>query len=346
MRETVGRVNLKWGELTFAYTKTDGHLRYDFQDGAWSDGEVVDDDTITLNISATCLHYGQEAFEGLKVYEAKDGRIITFRPDENGKRMEHTAERLMMAKFPADRFVDAVDKLVRINVRFVPPYGSGAALYIRPLLIGTSAIIGVKPSIDYTFLMFATPVGPYFKHGLKPVRLKAELEYDRAAPNGVGHAKAGGNYAAGMLPGARAKAAGFDECLYLDAKEKKYVDESGATNFFGITKDGTYITPDSTSILPSITNKSLMQLAKDMGIKVERRPIHIDELPELAEAGCVGTAAVITPVGEIEIGGKSIKYGTPGETGPVTKKLYDRLTGIQYGDLEDTHGWVREIKID
>jgi branched-chain amino acid aminotransferase len=326
--------------------KTDGHLRYEFRDGKWNDGEVVEEDTITLSISATCLHYGQECFEGLKVFEAKDGRAIAFRPDENGKRMEQTAERLMMAKFPAETFVDAVSKLVRINQRFIPPHGSGAALYIRPLLIGTSALIGVKPSTDYEFLMFATPVGPYFKHGLKPIRLKAELEYDRAAPNGVGHAKAGGNYAAGMLPGSRAKAAGFDECLYLDAKEKKYVDESGATNFFGITKDGTYVTPKSSSILPSITNKSLMQVAEDLGMKVERRPIHIEELFEFAETGCVGTAAVITPVGEIELGGKTIKYGTPGEIGPVSKKLYDRLTGIQYGDLDDPHGWVHEINLD
>lgn len=346
MRNTVEKADLNWGELTFAYMKTDGHLRYEFHDGKWDDGVVVEDDTITLNISATCLHYGQEAFEGLKVFESKDGRAIAFRPDENGKRMENTAERIMMAKFPVEEFVKCVDKVTRINRRFIPPYGSGAALYIRPLLIGTSAIIGVKPSKDYTFLMFATPVGPYFKHGLKPIRLKAELEYDRAAPRGVGNAKAGGNYAAGMLPGSRAKAAGFDECLYLDSKENQYVDESGATNFFGITTDGVYVTPKSESILPSITNRSLMQVVEDMGMKVERRPVHIDELPEFAEVGCVGTAAVITPVEEIALGDKIIKYGTPGEIGPISKKLYDQLTGIQYGDLPDPYGWVREISLD
>ncbi len=345
MKETVERANLNWSELSFAYVKTDGHLRYDFVDGQWDDGAVVEEDTIALNISATCLHYGQECFEGLKVFEAKDGRVLSFRPEENGMRMGRTADRIMMASLPVEAFVDAVEKVTRINQRFIPPYGSGAALYIRPLLIGTSGIIGVKPSADYTFLMFATPVGPYFKHGLKPIRLKVEFEFDRAAPHGVGHAKAGGNYAASMLPGARAKAEGFDECLYLDAREKKYVDESGATNFFGITRDGTYVTPKSDSILPSITNKSLMQLAEDLGMKVERRPVHIDELSDFAETGCVGTAAVITPVGEIALGDKSIKYGTPGEIGPVTKKLYDRLTGIQSGDLDDLHGWVHEINV-
>ena len=346
MRETADRVDLNWKELPFAYIKTDGHVEYKYSDGKWDDGMIVEEDKISLSISAVCLHYGQECFEGMKVFEAKDGRVLMFRPEENAMRMFRTAKKLVMAQPPADMFVNGCERVVRHNKRFIPPYGQGAALYLRPLLIGTSAIIGVRPSDDYTWLVFATPVGPYFKGGLTPIKLRVEHEVDRAAPHGLGDAKSGANYAAGMRSGVAARNDGFAEVIYLDAREKKWLDETGASNLFGITKDGTYVTPDSETILPSITNKSLIQCAKDMGMKTERRPVNVDELPDFVEFGACGTAAVITPVGEIQNGGRVIRYGKPGEIGPISKQLYDRLTGIQSGDLEDPHGWTHEIKID
>lgn len=345
MKETVQKANLNWSELPFAYVKTDGHVEYYYRNGVWNDGEVVEEDTITLPMSATCLHYGQEVFEGLKVFEAADGRVLAFRPEENARRMERSSRKLMMTPPPAELFLEAVERVVRLNKRFVPPHGSGASLYIRPLLLGVSGIIGVKPSEDYLFLVFSTPVGPYFKGGLKPIRLRVEEAVDRAAPLGVGDAKTGGNYAAGLRAGVAARRDGFAEALYLDAKEKLYVDETNASNFFGITRDGTYVTPDADTILPSITNKSLMELAKDLGLKVERRPVHIDELPAFVEAGAVGTAAVITPVHEIEYRGEKIRYGSPDEIGPTCRKLYDALTAIQCGDAEDTHGWTHAIDV-
>jgi branched-chain amino acid aminotransferase len=346
MKDTVERANLKWGELGFAYLKTDGHVEYRYHDGKWDDGVMVEDDQLSISISATCLHYGQECFEGMKVYEAKDGRVIAFRPYENAKRMERTAKKLMMTPLPVDTFVEAVERVVKANRRFVPPYGSGAALYIRPLLIGTSGIIGVRPSDDYVFLVFATPVGPYFKGGLTPIKLRIEEEIDRAAPNGLGDAKSGANYAAGMRAGFAARRDGYAEVIYLDAIEKKWLDETGASNVFGVTKDGVYVTPNSPTILPSITNMSLEQCAKDLGIPVERRPVSVDELPEFVEFGACGTAAVITPVGEISYRDETITYGDPGQIGPVSKKLYDRLTGIQTGDLDDPHGWTHPIDVE
>jgi branched-chain amino acid aminotransferase len=346
MRETVERANLKWGELPFAYVRTDAHIEYNYRDGKWDAGTVVEDDRITISIAATCVHYGQECFEGMKVFEMKDGRVCAFRPYENAKRMERTARKLMMVPLPLDTFVEAVERVVKLNRRFVPPHGSGAALYIRPLLIGTSGIIGVRPSDDYMFVVFTTPVGPYFKGGLAPIKLRVELEIDRAAPNGLGDAKSGANYAAGMRAGVPARREGYAEVIYLDAKEKKWLDETGASNVFGITRAGAYVTPDSPTILPSITNMSLEQCARDLGIPVERRPVHVDELPEFVEFGACGTAAVITPVGEIQYGKKTIRYGKPGEIGPVSKKLYERLTGIQTGEIVDPHEWTHEIAVD
>jgi branched-chain amino acid aminotransferase len=346
MKGIMERVQLKWGELPFDYIKTDCHLEYRFTNGKWDEGKVVEEDTLTLPIAATCLHYGQECFEGLKVFEAKDGRILAFRTDENAKRMQRTCEKIMMQHFPLDRFDEAVDKVVRLNKRFIPPYGSGASLYVRPLVIGITGTIGVKPSSEYMFMVFVTPVGPYFKSGLKPIKLAVDEVIDRAAPNGTGDVKVGGNYAAGLRASAGAKKKGYNEVLYLDAKEKKYVDESGATNFFGITKDGSYVTPNSHTILPSITNMSLKVIAKDLGIPVDEREIPVEELRDFVETGCCGTAAIITPVKAILFRGEEINYLEDGvDCGPVSKKLYDRLTGIQCGDVEDKYGWVREIDV-
>ena len=272
------RAKLDWENLTFQYVKTDYHLEYYFKDGQWSDAKIVENDTIELNIAATALHYGQECFEGLKTFEQADGTISVFRPDENAKRMVNSARKILMEPFPEEKFLEAVEKIVKLNRRFIPPYGTGASLYIRPLLIGTSGIVGVKPSHEYLFLIFVTPVGPYFKGGLKPINLLVIEDIDRAAPFGTGDVKVGGNYAAGMRATKKAKDLGYDEVLYLDARHKKYIDESGPANFFGITKDNKYVTPKSTSILPSITNKSLQTIAKDLGMTVEQRPVDVEEI--------------------------------------------------------------------
>lgn len=340
------KADLKWSELPFDYIKTDCHIEYNFRNGKWDGGIVVKDDMVSLSISSTCLHYGQECFEGTKAFETKDGRVIAFRTEENAKRMTVTAKKILMQPFPEDEFVRACDEVVRLNARFIPPYGSGASMYIRPLLIGVTGTIGIKPSREYKWIVFATPVGPYFKNGLKPIKLLVEEVVDRAAPNGVGDVKVGGNYAAGLRASFGAKAQGYDEVLYLDALEKRYIDESGATNFYGITKDGKYVTPSSHSILPSITNMSLRQIARDLGITVEDRPIPVEELREFTETGCCGTAAIITPVHSITYRGETITYNDGEHVGPVTTKIYKRLEGIQSGDVDDTHGWTHEIKLD
>jgi branched-chain amino acid aminotransferase len=293
-------------------------------------------------MASTALHYGQSIFEGLKAFETVDGRIALFRPDENAARMQYGAKKFLMEAPPTEMFVNAVTELVRRNRRFVPPAGTGAALYVRPLLFGRSPLLGVRPATEFTFCMFVTPVGPYFKSVLSPIRLRIERESHRAAPLGVGDVKAAGNYAASMRSVGAAKHAGFDNVLYLDARESKYIDETGATNFFGI-QSGTqprYVTPRSNSILASITNKSLMTIADDLGFGVEHRPIAVDELSTFDEVGACGTAAVITPITEIVDGAKSHRYDAPG---PVTRKLFDRLTGIQSGAIEDTHCWVHYV---
>lgn len=341
------RADLNWSELTFGFMKTDCHLEYYFRNGKWEDARIVEDDTLHLNMAATCLHYGQEAFEGLKAFEQKDGTISVFRVEENARRMKNSADKILMQPFPEDMFIEAVEKIVKLNKRFIPPYGRGASLYIRPLLLGISGIIGVKPSEEYLFTIFCTPVGPYFKSGIKPIRLYVEESMDRAAPDGVGDVKVGGNYAASLRVSKKARDLGYNEVLYLDAREKKYIDESGPANFFGITPGNAYITPQSHSILPSITNKSLMTLAeKKLGMKVEKRPVHIDEINTFEEAGCCGTAAVITPVKSITYKDKTVTYCDTDEPGERTMQLYNMLTGIQKGTEEDTFGWNHKIVLD
>ncbi len=331
---------IDWSNLSFGYMKTDYNVRSYFKDGAWSKPQETTSEEITMHMASTCLHYGQEAFEGLKAFRGKDGKIRIFRLKENALRLQDTSRGIMMEVLPLDIFEETVIKAVKLNERFIPPYGTGAALYIRPLLIGTGAQVGVKPANEYTFLVFVTPVGPYFKEGFKPTPVVILRGYDRAAPLGTGTFKVGGNYAASLVAGEVAHKKGYSAVLYLDAKEKKYIDECGPANFFGI-KDNTYITPQSTSILPSITNKSLMQLAEDMGMKVERRQVPEEELATLEEAGQVGTAAVISPILRVDDldENKSYIISKDGKAGPWSTKLYEKLRGIQLGDEPDTHGW-------
>ncbi len=338
------KADLDFGSLPFGYQKTDFNVRYTYRGGQWDDGVESDSEIVPLHMAATCLHYGQEAFEGLKVFEAKDGRVLGFRIGENAQRMRHSAELLMMVAPPPELFRQAVHRVVNLNRRFLPPYGCGASLYVRPLLLGTGAQIGVRPAEEYLFLVLVTPVGPYFKKGFAPTKLIVEEGLDRAAPLGVGTAKAGGNYAAGMRGTSRAKQSGYGEALYLDAREHKYVDELGAANFFGITRDLAYVTPKSPSILRSITNLSLRTLAPDLGYRVEERPLPVEELKSLVEAGACGTAAVITPIESITLRGEEIVYLKDGKPGPHCTKLYHGLTAIQSGDVPDPYGWTEEIR--
>jgi branched-chain amino acid aminotransferase len=340
---TIEKADLDFANLPFAYKKTDYNVRYTWSDGAWDVGELNDSEYVPLHMAATCLHYGQECFEGLKAFETKAGEVVVFRIEENAKRLADSCRKILMPPVPEELFIQAVYRAINANRRFVPPYGSGASLYIRPLVIGTGAKVGVAPTDEYMFLVFVTPAGPYFKTGFKPVHLVVEEEVDRAATLGVGDVKVGGNYAAGMRASMGAKAKGFTEVLFLDAKEKRYIDESGPANFFGITQDGQYITPMSPSILPSITNRSLITIADDMGLNPLRRPIDVEEIHDLAEAGCCGTAAVITPVGSITHGQRKVVYGDGEAPQPIVTKLYERLTAIQCGDAEDTWGWVRVV---
>lgn len=331
---------LDWGNLTFGYVPTDYNVRCYYKDGKWGEIEVSSSPYINLHIAATALHYGQEAFEGLKAFRGKDGKVRVFRLDENAKRIASSARGIMMEPIPEDLFRSMVIKAVELNARFIPPYGSGASLYIRPLEIGTSAQVGVKPASEYCFIILVSPVGPYFKSGFKPTNICVMRQYDRVAPRGTGRFKVGGNYAASLSAGERAHDMGYSAVLYLDPKEKKYLDECGPANFFAI-KDGKYITPASDSILPSITNMSLQQLAKDMGIEVEARHITMDELDEVTEASACGTAAVCSPVGEIDDidTGKKYIIAKDGKPGPVTTALYNKLRGVQLGEEEDIHGW-------
>jgi len=334
---------LDWKNLPFGYVKTDYNIRCLYKDGKWGSLEVSSSEYFNIHIAATGLHYGQEIFEGLKAYRGQDGKIRLFRCRDNAQRMIDSGAYIQMATPSVEMFVEAVKKVVKLNEHFIPPYESGATLYIRPLLIGSGAQVGVKPANEYFFLVFVTPVGPYFKTGFKPVDVIITRDSDRAAPLGTGHVKVGGNYAAGMSAGMLAQQAGYATCLYLDAKEKKYIDECGPANFFGI-KNNTYITPDSKSILPSITNRSLITLAKDLGMKVERRPIEVTELETFEETGECGTAAVITPVGKIFDPQTNKIYDYGSEAGPMSAKLYNMLRAIQYGDAEDTHGWITFVE--
>ncbi|KAA6310796.1 Branched-chain-amino-acid aminotransferase [termite gut metagenome] len=336
---------IDWSNLSFGYMPTDYNVRINYRDGKWGELEVSNSESINIHIAATCLHYGQEVFEGLKAFRGKDGKVRIFRMEENAKRMQSSCEGILMSQLPIERFTEAVLKVVQLNKHFVPPYESGASLYIRPLLIGMGAQVGVSPSKEYLFLIFVSPVGPYFKTGFKPTPYAIMRQYDRVAPLGTGRFKIGGNYAASLVAGEKAHSLGYSAVIYLDAKEKKYIDESGPANFFAI-RGNSYITPKSDSILPSITNKSLMTLAEDLGMKVECRSIEVDELSTFEEAGACGTAAVISPIERIDDvdTGKSYVFGTQGEAGPVCVKLYNKLRAIQYGDEPDTHNWVTIVE--
>ena len=336
---------IDWKNLGFGYMKTDYNIRCTYKDGAWGELEISDSEMVTMHMAATSIHYGQESFEGLKAFRGADHKIRVFRMDENAKRMQDSSVGTMMAILPIEKFEEAVIKAVKLNERFMPPYESGAALYIRPFLFGTGAQVGVKPANEYMFIIFVTPVGPYFKGGFQTTPFVIMREFDRSAPLGMGKYKVGGNYAASLVAGAKAHELGYSNVFYLDAIEKKYIDECGAANFFGI-KNNTYITPKSSSILPSITNKSLMVLAEDMGMKVERRQIPVEELATFEEAGACGTAAVISPIERIDDYDEKISYvfSKDGKPGPISEKLYKKLRGIQYGDEPDTHGWVTIIE--
>ncbi len=340
----IEKAKIDWGNLPFGYVKTDYNIRYYYKNGKWSEGEMTSDENIMMHMAAPCLHYGQEAFEGLKAFETADGRIVAFRPDENAKRLKRSCERIFIPEIPEEMFIDAVRRVVAANARFVPPHGTGASLYIRPLVIGMGARVGLGPADEYLFIMFATPVGPYYKGGFKPVRALVVEEFDRAAPHGVGDCKVGGNYAAGLRGSEYGHEKNYPIVLYLDPKEKRYIDEFSTSNFIGI-KGNAYISPDSTSILPSITNKSLGVIAEDLGMKVERRQVDIVEVESFDEVGAVGTAAVITPVCSITYRKKEFTFGPPDKAGPVITKLYDRLTKIQTGEFEDRHGWLFEVEV-
>jgi len=337
--------NINWSDLTFGYLKTDYNVRSYYTDGKWSDLEITDSEYLNLHIAATCLHYGQEAFEGLKAFKGKDGKVRIFRMRENALRMQASSRGILMAELPIELFEKAVLEAVKRNLRFVPPYESGASLYIRPLLIGISPQVGVQPAKEYLFIIFVTPVGPYFKTGFMPSPYVILRQYDRAAPQGTGTIKVGGNYAASLVAGEIAHEKGYSAVLYLDSKEKKYIDECGPANFFGI-KNNTYITPKSNSILPSITNKSLMTLAEEIGLKVERRPVPVEELATFEEAGACGTAAVISPVARIDDldENKSYVFSKDGKPGAISLKLYNKLRAVQYGDEEDKYGWITIVE--
>ena len=339
--------NIDWGKLPFGYLKTDFNVRSVFKNDAWCQLEVSDSEYIPVHIAATGLHYGQEAFEGMKAYIGKDGKVRLFRWIENAKRFQHSAKGVFMAEVPLELFHEAIVKAVKLNKRFIPPYGTGAALYIRPLLFGSGAEVGVKPASEYTFIVFVSPVGPYFKEGFNPVKIAVIRDSDRAAPLGTGTFKVGGNYAASMRGIAKAHNSGCGGPMYLNAKDKLYVDEIGSANFFAIINN-TYTTPKSESILQSITNMSLIQLADDIGIKTERRPIAVDELESFEEVGACGTAAIITPIGEINDTEKNkvYRYCKDGKPGPISVKLYNTLVGIQYGYVPDKYGWTEIIELN
>lgn len=331
---------IDWANLPFGYCPTDYNVRCEFKDGKWGEIQESTSESINIHIAATCLHYGQEIFEGLKAFRGKDGKIRIFRLEENAKRMRLSAEGLMMEPIPEDLFREMCIRVVQLNERFVPPYGSGASLYLRPLEIGMSAQVGVKPAADYLFMILATPVGPYFKGGFQGTKIAVTREFDRVAPKGTGRFKCGGNYAAALKAGTVAHDKGYSAVLFLDPKEKKYLDECGPANFMAI-KDGKYITPASESILQSITNMTLQQLAKDMGIEVEARKIALEELADVTEAAAVGTAAVTSPILEVVDLDKDVHYviSKDGKPGPITTALYNKLNAIRNGEEPDVHGW-------
>ena len=337
--------NLDWSSLGFGYIQTDKRYVSNYKNGSWDEGTLTSDATITINECAGVLQYAQTVFEGMKAYTTEKGQIVVFRPDLNAERMVNSAKRLEMPPFPQDRFVDAVKQVVKANEGYVPPYGSGATLYIRPYMFGSDAVIGVKPANEYQFRIFCTPVGPYFKGGAKPITIRVS-DYDRAAPNGTGHIKAGLNYAMSLHAIVEAHEQGYAENMYLDSATRTMVEETGGANFLFVTKDGKVVTPKSSTILPSITRRSLVYVAKEyLGLEVEERPVYFDEVKDFAECGLCGTAAVISPVGKIVDHGKEICLPSGmDEMGPVTKKLYETLTGIQMGRIEAPKGWIEVIE--
>lgn len=341
---TEEKANIDWANVGFGYHKTDKRYVSNYKDGKWDEGVLTEDSNIVLNESAGVLQYAQTCFEGMKAYTIIDGKVVVFRPDMNAKRMSDTAKRLEMPVFPEDRFVEAVEQVVKANLKFVPPYGTGATLYLRPFMFGSAPVMGVKPSAEYQFRIFASPVGPYFKGGAKPITLTVS-DFDRAAPHGTGHVKAGLNYAMSLHAIVTAHANGYDENLYPDALTRTKVEETGGANFFFVTKDNKVVTPKSDSILPSITRRSLMYVAKEyLGLETEEREVYLSELKDFAECGLCGTAAVISPVGKIVDHGKEICFPSGMEKmGPISQKLYETLTGIQYGRIEAPEGWIRVI---
>lgn len=341
---TIEKANIDWANLGFGYYKTDKRYVSNYKDGVWDEGTLVDDENIVMNESAGVLQYAQTCFEGMKAYTTVDGKVVVFRPDMNAKRMADTAKRLEMPVFPEDKFVEAVAEVVKANLKYVPPYGTGASLYLRPFMFGIAPVMGVKPSSEFQFRIFTSPVGPYFKGGAKPITLKVS-DFDRAAPNGTGHVKAGLNYAMSLHAIVQAHKEGYDENLYPDALTRTKVEETGGANFFFVTKDNKVVTPKSDTILPSITRRSLMYVAKEyLGLEVEEREVYLSELSEFSECGLCGTAAVISPVGKIVDHGKEICFPSGmEEMGPISKKLYDTLTGIQSGKIEAPEGWIKVI---
>ena len=341
----MAKQNIDWSNLGFGYIKTNERFVSNYTDGKWDDGVLTTDDMVTISECAGVLQYAQTVFEGLKAYTTCDGRVVVFRPGLNASRLKDSCERLEMPVYPEDKFIEAIKKVVKANIDFVPPYGTGATLYVRPYMFGTNPVIGVKPANDYQFRVFTTPVGPYFKGGAKPITIKVS-DFDRAAPHGTGHIKAGLNYAMSLHAIVTAHEEGFDENMYLDAATRTKVEETGGANFLFITKDGKVVTPKSNSILPSITRRSLMYVAEHyLGLEVEQREVYFDEVKDFAECGLCGTAAVISPVGKIYDHGKEICFPSGmEEMGPITKKLYETLTGIQMGQIEAPEGWIHEIK--
>ena len=341
----MAKQNIDWSNLGFGYMKTPQRFVSNYKDGKWDEGGLTADDQVVISECAGVLQYAQTVFEGLKAYTTADGRIVMFRPDLNASRLKNSAERLEMPVYPEDKFIEAVKAVVAANADFVPPYGSGATLYLRPYMFGTNPVIGVKPADEYQFRVFCTPVGPYFKGGAKPITLRV-TDFDRAAPHGTGHIKAGLNYAMSLHAIVTAHEEGYDENMYLDAATRTKVEETGGANFLFVTKDGKVITPKSTSILPSITRRSLMYVAEHyLGLEVEEREVFFDEVKDFAECGLCGTAAVISPVGKIVNKGEEICFPSGmEEMGPVTKKLYETLLGIQMGTIEAPEGWIVEVK--
>lgn len=341
----MAKKDIDWSNIGFGYIKTDKRYVSNFKNGAWDNGVMSEDDKVVISECAGVLQYAQTIFEGMKAYTTEDGHVVCFRPDLNAERMEESAKRLEMPAFPKDRFVDAIVETVKANIDYVPPYGSGATLYIRPYMFGSNPVIGVKPADEYQFRVFCTPVGPYFKGGAKPITIRV-CDFDRAAPHGTGHIKAGLNYAMSLHAIVDAHNQGYDENMYLDAATRTKVEETGGANFLFVTKDGKVVTPKSNSILPSITRRSLMVVAKEyLGLEVEEREVYFDEVKDFAECGLCGTAAVISPVGKIVDHGKEICMPSGmDEMGPITKKLYETLTGIQMGHLEAPEGWIKVIQ--